>query len=124
MYLFTDYIAETEQDLIESRNKPGTKINVSFALIFSPELFEDNLRAGLSILGTDEFMSYKDVGKFNGLVLNPLLDLIEVYAAREPAEAKEAAARMISVLEQISTDDDTFPKHEIENIRKSVESLN
>ena len=123
MYLFTDYIAETKQDLIESRNKPGTMINVSFVLNFSPELFEDNLRAGLSILGTDEFMSYKDVGKFNGLVLNPLLDLIEVCAAREPSAAKEAAARMISIIEDISTDDDMFPKYEIEKIRESVKIL-
>ena len=123
MYLFTDYLAETEQDLLDSRNKPGTKINVNYVLNLAPELFEENLRAGLSILGTAAFMSYKDVSKFNGLVLNPLLDLLEEYNGREPDEAKDAAERMIKILEGIPTDDDMFPKYEIENLKNSVKSL-
>lgn len=123
MYLFTDYFAETEQDLLDSRNKAGTKINVNYVLNFSPELFEENLKAGLSILGVADFMSYKDVSKFNGLVLNPLLDLLEEYDGREPDEAKDAAGRMIKILEGIPTDDDLFPKYEIENLKNSVKSL-
>ncbi len=77
----------------------------------------------MRILGTEEFMSYKDVDKFNGLVLNPLLDLLEVYAGRESDGAKDAAALMIKVLEEIDTDDATFPKYEIEDIRNSVNIL-
>ena len=123
MYLFTDYLAETEQDLLASRNKPGTKINVNYVLNLSPELFEENLRAGLYILGTADFMPYKDVTKFNGLVLNPLLDLLEEYDGREQDEAKDAAGRMIKILEGIPTDDDMFPKYEIENLKNSVKSL-
>jgi|GEM_PF-4429705 hypothetical protein len=123
MYLFTDYFAETEQDLLDSRNKSGTKINVYYVLNFSPELFEENLKAGLSILGAADFMSYKDVSKFNGLVLNPLLDLLEEYDGREQDEAKDAAGRMIKILEGIPTDDDMFPKYEIENLKNSVKSL-
>ena len=123
MYLFTDYLAETEQDLLASRNNPGTKINVNYVLNLSPELFEENLRAGLSILGTAAFMSYKDVSKFNGLVLNPLLDLLDEYNGRVPDEAKDAAERMIKILEGIPTDDDLFPKYEIENLKNSVKSL-
>ena len=102
-------------------NREGNTIN--YVLNLSPELFEENLRAGLRILGTEEFMSYKDVGKFNGLVLNPLLDLLEEYDGRVPDEAKDAAALMIKVLEEIDTDDDMFPKYEIEDIRNSVKSL-
>ena len=56
------------------------------------------------------------------LVLNPLLELLSIYYSHNPAGAKDAAAAMIGILEDLATEDDYFPRMEVEWIKETVSS--
>ena len=88
-------------------------------LYLSPGFFRDELELGLRICGAKNFLKYSEVLSFTTLVLNPLLELLEEYAKAEPARAKLAAGEMISILESIDIDDDTFPEYELKLIREA-----
>ena len=88
------------------------------------ELFLDELNAGLTILGCLEFISYKDVDKINALVLNPLLDLLGLFYWSDRKNASEAARDLIRRMQELGTDDDTFPEYEIDNIRETAHLAN
>ncbi len=83
------------------------------------ELFSDELRAGLAILGVDGFLSYKDVNKLDALVLFPIIHLLELFYTEDPSNAQLAANDMIEVLVGLDTDDDTFPEYEVYAVRKA-----
>ena len=96
-------------------------VEIRTSLYLCRELFADELKAGLSILDCDIFLSYKDHSKFNALVLNPLLDLLVLFHQLDPESARLAAGDMIRTLRLIDKDDDVFPRYEIELICDAVQ---
>ena len=84
------------------------------------ELFGDELRTGISIMGCRNFVSYKDAGKLDAFVIYPLTSLLELFYGADPENARLAAEDMIDILAELDTDDDTFPNYEIAAIRDAV----
>ena len=123
MYLFQDYYAELATDIPVIRNKyHAPLINIQYNLPLCPEFFKDELRAGLGILLDEADFVTEDEANKVCLVLNPLLELLSIYYSHNPAGAKDAAAAMIGILEDLATEDDYFPRMEVEWIKETVSS--
>ena len=103
--------------------KYGVTIPYTSMVTLSPSFFKEEMETGLSVcIGGETYLRYSDVMTFTTLVLNPLLDLLAVYAAAEPEGALVAAQEMIELLDELDADDTAFPEEEIELIRQACRS--
>lgn len=122
MYLFQDQYRELETDPLTTEKNKAPLIPITTNLPLCPEFFKDELRAGLGILLDEEDFVTEDEANKVCLVLNPLLELLAIYYSHNPAGAKDAAAAMIGILEDLATEDDYFPRMEVEWIKETVSS--
>ena len=126
MMLLSDLIYETEEDLKEVFDKyhtKGTAVDVTLKIPMCPELFVDELEIGLNILEMNSFVSYKDTGKLDLLVMCRLYEMLDWYAATDSEGASLAAESLMHKLEELDTDDDVFPENEIEELSKYLKRL-
>lgn len=77
------------------------------------ELLLDELNIGLTLLNSDNFISYKTVKAFDDLVLNQIIELLSIYYAKDNGMARETANTLIARLQSLDTDGDSFPEFEI-----------
>ena len=84
------------------------------------ELFDDELKAGIALLGCCDFLSYKDVQKLCAFVVFPLIQLLRVFFRSDRENARLAASDMIRTLSMLDTDDDVFPAYEIQAVQDAV----
>ena len=122
MYLFQDQYRELETDPLTTEKYKAPLISITTNLPLCSEFFKDELRAGLGILLDEEDFVTEDEANKVCLVLNPLLELLSIYYSHNPAGAKDAAAAMIGILEDLATEDDYFPRMEVEWIKETVSS--
>ena len=125
MYHLYKAFAESEADTLKTQQayaseEHGVTIPYTTTLTLSPGFFRDEMELGIQICGCEDFLKYSEVMAFDTLVFNPLLDLLEEYAKADLEGARLAAAEMIRILENLDTDDDMFPEHEISLIRDVV----
>ena len=125
MYHLYKAFAESEADTLKTQQayaseEHGVTIPYTTMLTLSPGFFRDEMELGIQICGCDNFLKSSEVMAFDTLVFNPLLDLLEEYAKADLEGARLAAAEMIRILENLDTDDDMFPEHEISLIRDVV----
>ncbi len=72
MMLLSEYVYESLEDLknaIDDYRAKGTEVDIALKFPMCPELFVDDLEIGLNILDMDSFVSYKDTGKLDLLVM-------------------------------------------------------
>ena len=116
MMLLSNCVYGTKDELkavLDGYRAKGTEVDVTLKIPMCPELFVDELEIGLNILGVNGFVSYRDTGKLDSLVLFRLYELLDWYAAADPNGASLAAKALIQKLRELDTDDDLFPKHEV-----------
>ena len=117
MMLLSNCVYGTKDELkavLDGYRAKGTEVDVTLKIPMCPELFVDELEIGLNILGVNGFVSYRDTGKLDSLVLCRLYELLDWYAAPDPNGASLAAQALIRKLRELDTDDDLFPEHEVE----------
>lgn len=126
MMLLSEYVYESLEDLknaIDDYRAKGTEVDVTLKYPMCPELFVDELEIGLNILEMDSFVSYKNTGKLDLLVMCRLYEMLDWYAAADPDGASLAAESLMRKLEELDTDDDVFPEYEIEELSKYLKRL-
>ena len=126
MMLLSDLVYNTKDDLnkvLDGYRAKGTEVDVTLKYPMCPELFVDELEIGLNILDMDSFVSYKDTGKLDLLVMCRLYEMLDWYAAADPDGASLAAESLMRKLEELDTDDDVFPEYEIEELSKYLKRL-
>ena len=126
MMLLSEYVYESLEDLknaIDDYRAKGTEVDVTLKYPMCPELYVDELEIGLNILEMDSFVSYKNTGKLDMLVMCRLYEMLHWYAAADPNGASLAAESLMRKLEELDTDDDVFPKYEIEELSKYLKRL-
>ncbi len=96
-------------------------VRVTEEFCLSEQMIVDELSAGIMICGCGEFMSYRDVFRFDGLVLNPVIELLCCLNRAVPERARMAADKIIEILRGIETDDDSFPEPEIAAVREAAD---
>ena len=81
----------------------------------------EELEMLLGSVSKGNFISYKSV--YLAQMLTWLVtEKLEAYYQICPEEARMAGEKMISILESLETDDDTFPEYDIERIRAVVKT--
>ena len=66
------------------------------------------------------FISHENVAAFD-VLFQKLIDKLEFYhKANQRAFGEAAANKLISILKEVGTDDDIFPKYEIKMVRDAV----
>ncbi len=125
MYLIQNSFLDDEEQLklLHRYEEKGVICTITEQMPLCKELFLEELRAGLSVLGVDSFISYKTVNAFDVLVLNRLCDLLSVLYVKDGEAAKATADEMKEALKRIGTDDDSFPEAEIEMIGEAVNEM-
>ena len=73
----------------------------------------------LTFVSKGNFVSYKNVSLAEVLIWF-VLEKLEAYYKTCPKEAEIAGEKMISILESLETDDDTFPEYSIQHIRDMI----
>lgn len=73
----------------------------------------------LTFVSKGNFVSYKNVSLAEVLIWF-VLEKLEAYYKTCPEEAEIAGEKMISILESLETDDDTFPEYSIQHIRDMI----
>lgn len=122
MYLFQDLYRELVTNPLTTEKYKAPLIPITTNLPLCPEFFKDELRAGLRILLDEEDFVTEDEANKVCLVLNPLLEFLAIYYSHNPAGAKDAATVMIGIFEDLATEDDYFPRMEVEWIKETVSS--
>lgn len=84
-----------------------------------PDTLPDELEMLLTFVSKGNFISYKNVSQAQILIWFVLEKLVAYYQA-SPEEATAAGEKMISILESLETDDDTFPEYDIDRIRDII----
>lgn len=116
--------AQAKNTLLERyKQEPNAvTVNVMTELVLSPIMFEDELKAAVGMFDRkgENFISYKDKGNFDTLCFDRLLQLLRIYAKRNPEGAREAATRMIAILERLDSDDEDF-RFDIDCVKEIVE---
>ena len=79
----------------------------------------DELEMLLTFVSKGNFVSYKNVSLAEVLIWF-VLEKLEAYYKTCPEEAEIAGDTMISILESLETDDDTFPEYSIQHIRNMI----
>ena len=123
MNLIQDYFYETEEQrdiAIVAYEKEGISVDVTDKIVLSPKLFEDELNCGIRSLEQDGMIYSDSISAFGGLVMMRLYDLLELYEKHEHKGAEDAARRMVAILRELESDDDYFPRFEIETICQIV----
>ena len=85
----------------------------------SPGTLPDELEMLLSSVTKGNFISYKNVSLVQMLIWL-ITEKLEAYYQVCPEEARMAGEKMISILESLETDDDTFPEYDIGRIHAIV----
>lgn len=80
------------------------------------DTLSDELEILLGVVGQGSFISYKQVFHAQ-MMIWMVTEKLEAYYCVCPEEARAAGEKMISVLETVDTDDDTFPAYDIARIR-------
>lgn len=86
-----------------------------------PDTLADELETLLATMSKGNFISYKNVSLAQMLIWL-VTEKLEAYHRAFPEEAKVAGEKMISILESLETDDDTFPEYDVEHIRNIIAS--
>lgn len=84
-----------------------------------PDTLTDELETLLATVSKGNFISYKDVSLVQMLIWL-VTEKLEAYHRAFPEEAKVAGEKMISILESLETDDDTFPEYDVARIRDLI----
>ena len=124
--LLIEYVCEMVEDqkaLMKEYEAKGKMVEVKIRIPMSPDLFVDELEAGLSILGMEKFASYKNTDKLSLLVMCRLYEMLDWYAEVDPDGASLAAESLIYRLEELDSDDDMFPTFEVEELSKHLKQL-
>ena len=83
-------------------------------------LYEELNLLIFSASGNREFISYKDMNAFD-LGFDALYEKLKLYyRCNPPGIGKVAGMKLIHRLEELETDDDTFPQYQIETIRDLI----
>lgn len=86
-----------------------------------PDTLADELETLLATVSNGNFISYKNVSLAQMLIWL-VTEKLEAYRRAFPEEARVAGEKMISTLESLETDDDTFPEYDVERIRDIIAS--
>ena len=124
--LLIEHVCEMEEDqkaLMKEYEAKGKMVEVKIRIPMSPDLFVDELEAGLNILGMERFASYKNTDKLSLLVMCRLYEMLDWYAGVDPDGASLAAESLIYRLEELDSDDDMFPTFEVEELSKYLKRL-
>ena len=124
--LLVEHCCELEKDrkaLLKEYEAKGTMVEITLKIPMSPDLFVDELEAGLSILGMERFAPYKNIDTLSLLVMSRLYEMLVRYAAVDPDGASLAAESLICRLEALDSDDDMFPTFEVEELGKYLKRL-
>lgn len=124
--LLIEHVCEMVEDqkaLMKEYEAKGKMVEVKIRIPMSPDLFVDELEAGLSILGMEQFASYKNTDKLSLLVMCRLYEMLDWYAEVDPDGASLAAESLIYRLEELDSDDDMFPTFEVEELSKHLKQL-
>ena len=84
-----------------------------------PDTLPDELEMLLTFVSKGNFISYKNVSQAQILIWF-VLEKLEAYYKACPEEARIAGEKMISFLEKLATDDDTFPEYDVDRIRDII----
>ena len=84
-----------------------------------PDTLPDELEMLMNCIGKRGFISYKNVLQAQILIWF-VLEKLEAYYKACPEEARVAGEKMISFLEKLETDDDTFPAYDVDRIRDII----
>ena len=86
-----------------------------------PDTLPDELEMLLGSVSKGNFISYKAVSLAQMLIWL-VAEKLEAYYQICPEEARMAGEKMISFLESLETDDDTFPEYDVARIRAIVKT--
>jgi len=84
-----------------------------------PDTLPNELEMLLMFVSKGNFVSYKNVSLAE-LLIWCVLEKLDAYYRKCPEEARIAGEKMISILESLETDDDTFPEYSIQHIRDMI----
>lgn len=84
-----------------------------------PDTLPDELEMLLTFVSKGNFVSHKNVSLAEVLIWF-VTEKLEAYYKTCPEEAEIAGEKMISILESLETDDDTFPEYSIQHIRDMI----
>lgn len=85
--LLIEHVCEMVEDqkvLMKEYEAKGKMVEVKVNIPMSPDLFVDELEAGLNILGMERFASYKNTDKLSLLVMCRLYEMLDWYAEVDP----------------------------------------
>lgn len=108
---------------VDSSDDILEKDTLLMPVVMNENTFVDELKELITIFTDNnrgQFMSYKNVSGFDTLFYK-LLDKLKFYFLHHPrGVGKIAGMKMIRLLENIDTDDDTFPEYQISMIRDVI----
>lgn len=81
-----------------------------------PDTLPSELEMLLTFVSKGNFISYKNISLAQ-LLIWFIAEKLEAYYKTCPEEARIAGEKMISFLEKLETDDDTFPEYDVDRIR-------
>lgn len=85
-----------------------------------PDTLPDELEMLLSFVSKGNFVSYKNVSLAQILIWI-VEEKLEAFYRACPEEARISGEKIISILEALETDDDTFPEYDVAHIRSIIE---
>lgn len=88
-------------------------------MCIGPDTLPEELELLLTFVRRGNFISYQNISLAQ-LLIWFIAEKLEAYYRSCPDEARVAGEKVISILESLETDDDTFPEYDIDHIRDII----